>query len=367
MNINKSQSIRAVLMVFVIGVSAIAGTGAVSASSTDYTPISDSDADIIVDKSGDTGSYTSLQEAVNNASAGDTIKVKSGTYADGDSTNSAYVAVIDKQVNIHFADGAVVDGSTQTNGLQVTADGVVVKGVDFGSNFGSSSTLTMVDDVSGADITDYTQTHAKYNGDITTVSATVHLNDSDGDGANITVHATHNYWGTIDRNTISTSTVISNSSGIQGDVEYEPFYMTSSMDQLSTNGLVDVTVNVVDKDGNAVTSGTVILTDSAGNQIGSKTVDSNGTVSFTDVEDGDVTVDIESADYKNVSETVTIEQDTVLEGTLYTSSSDSSSTITVESGGATGGAFFGDGGSLGLGAIVLIGGGAYVLFYRDED
>ncbi|PYZ02494.1 hypothetical protein C8039_19735 [Halogeometricum sp. wsp3] len=38
---------------------------------------------------------------------------------------------------------------------------------------------------------------------------------------------------------------------------------TSSMDQLSTNGLVDVTVNVVDKDGNAVTSGTVILTDSA--------------------------------------------------------------------------------------------------------
>ncbi len=54
----------------------------------------------------------------------------------------------------------------------------------------------------------------------------------------------------------------------------------------------------------------------------------------------------------------TIEQDTVLEGTLYTSSSDSSSTITVESGGATGGAFFGDGGSLGLGAIVLMTGGA---------
>lgn len=100
----------------------------------DYTSPSAGDADAVVDASGETGEYTTIQEAIDAAGTDsiDTILVKAGSY-DGTVT-------VDQQVNIVAENSPTSDNpstvSGASNGFDIEASEVTVKGFEVMASVG---------------------------------------------------------------------------------------------------------------------------------------------------------------------------------------------------------------------------------------
>ena len=73
-----------------------------------------------VNGSGGDADFTGIQEAINNASAGDTILVHSGVYYEN--------VVVDRSVTLKGIDHPVVDAGGEGSVITLTADGITLEG-----------------------------------------------------------------------------------------------------------------------------------------------------------------------------------------------------------------------------------------------
>ena len=89
------QGRAAILMgtILTVGLSLVSGVGVVNVSAADT---------LVVDQNG-TAEYRSIQTAVDDASAGDTIEIRPGTYAEE--------IVVEKNITVTAPDGATLDGT----------------------------------------------------------------------------------------------------------------------------------------------------------------------------------------------------------------------------------------------------------------
>lgn len=194
----------AFMMVLSIFAGSMAFVGTVAA-------VDESTADIVVDDDG-TGDYETLQAALENATDGDTIYVKAGTYqAEDDSYGMmgllAVGVVETPNVFVVGAQGAILDGTQAQSstapgdlGFGINASGVTVEGFEF-TNLG-------MNDV-------YVGTGISATATNNTFSTGVSTDDADS-----SLDATDNYWGTTD--TAEIESMISGS----GTTTYDP-YLTS--------------------------------------------------------------------------------------------------------------------------------------------
>jgi len=79
-------------VIFTVGLSLVVGVGVVDVSAADT---------LVVDQNG-TAEYSSIQTAIDDASAGDTVEIRPGTYAE--------TIVVDKNLTVTAPDGATLDG-----------------------------------------------------------------------------------------------------------------------------------------------------------------------------------------------------------------------------------------------------------------
>ncbi|TMT85828.1 PKD domain-containing protein [Haloterrigena sp. H1] len=201
-NTTKLTSITLALAVLMSVFAGFAGTAAA---------VDESTADIVVDDDG-TGDYTTIQAALENATDGDTIYVKEGTYRAVDDSYGmmgllAVGVVNTPNVSVVGAPGATIDGTQSTSatapgdlGIGINATGVTVDGFQF-ANVG------MFDVYVGTGISG------------TAVNNSFSTGVSTDDSAS-SLDATNNYWGTT--NTTEIESMISGS----GTTTYDP-YLTS--------------------------------------------------------------------------------------------------------------------------------------------
>lgn len=281
-------------------------TGTAEASHRgDFEPVSDSNADLIVDASGNTGSYTTIQGAIDAASTGDTIKVKDGTYTSTTSGGSyMFQTPSSKSLDIHFESGAVVDGSNTSIGTVAFLEGQTdIKGMDVASGTLSADNTQLY----------YPRAEADYNFQYTKVfdgPSNYGADDLVYGGFATGTDITKSYYaGDPSESTIEAA--------VQGDKiawNWDPYYEDSTMETLSDDGTAEVS-SVDGSDGSSISTVDVeIVETSSGNVVHTETVSPSHQFILEDGmnsggEDYDITVNADG--YNPKTKTYTIDTDTI--------------------------------------------------------
>ena len=115
----KSISIATISLIFTMGFISM-----ISVEEFGVTGIGRASKTIIVDCNGG-GSYTTIPEAVNAASAGDTVRVWAGTYFEN--------VIIKKSINFigNHSSSTIIDGGGKKDVVYIAADNVNVTGFTF--------------------------------------------------------------------------------------------------------------------------------------------------------------------------------------------------------------------------------------------
>jgi len=174
---------------------------------------------ITVDDDG-VADYHTIQDAVDNASAGDTILVYDGTYNED--------VVLDKQLNLIGADWPEVVASDTGDGITVNADGCVIDG------FSSQS-------VNGNGIVLYSSNNVISNNRCSNSSVGIYLDSSSNNNSltdNFVYSNTVGIWlDSSGNNMLSNNTAYSNSEGIS-------LYYASNSNSLTDNFVYSNTVGI---------------------------------------------------------------------------------------------------------------------------
>lgn len=199
---NRDRWLQGLFLVFVI---AIAGSFTVVRADDPVT----SDVTTYVDDDGD-ADFASIQAAIDNASAGDTIFVYNGTYHENIVVHTAINLVGESR------NATIIDGGDSGDVVNVTADGTNISGFTIRNSNSSKAGLTVGAahvTISGCNITDNARGIVLHNANYTTISSNW-VQDNDGNGIEAAYSGHCTYFHNIIKNNIQPGDPPPNAAGI---------------------------------------------------------------------------------------------------------------------------------------------------------